>query len=113
MFQIVIKYFSFQGPPNFTQIGIFGLKTNHLATLGHTNQKSENEIRINFFDWTNLQLNSIFVTHFLPELITRWRWKQHLLFYFKILVIYIFISNKYTQKQTMQIELQKQHTTVL
>jgi hypothetical protein len=22
-----------QGPPKFTQIGIFGLKTNHLATL--------------------------------------------------------------------------------
>jgi choline-glycine betaine transporter len=26
-------HFLFQGPPNFTQIGIFGLKTNHLATL--------------------------------------------------------------------------------
>jgi hypothetical protein len=25
--------FLFQGPPNSTQIGIFGLKTNHLATL--------------------------------------------------------------------------------
>jgi hypothetical protein len=23
----------FQGPPNFTKIGIFGLKTSHLATL--------------------------------------------------------------------------------
>jgi hypothetical protein len=27
------KHFSFQGPQKFTQIGILGLKTNHLATL--------------------------------------------------------------------------------
>jgi hypothetical protein len=27
------KTFQFQSPPKFTQIGIFGLKTNHLATL--------------------------------------------------------------------------------
>jgi hypothetical protein len=27
------KQFPFQGPPNFNQIGIFGLKINHLATL--------------------------------------------------------------------------------
>jgi hypothetical protein len=27
------QHFPFQGPPKFTQIGIFGLKTNHLATL--------------------------------------------------------------------------------
>jgi hypothetical protein len=33
IFQMFIKYSSFQGPPNFTKIGIFGLKTNHLATL--------------------------------------------------------------------------------
>jgi hypothetical protein len=26
--------FSLQDPPKFTQIVIFGLKTNHLATLG-------------------------------------------------------------------------------
>jgi hypothetical protein len=25
--------FPFQGPPKYTQIGIFGLKINHLATL--------------------------------------------------------------------------------
>jgi hypothetical protein len=34
--QMVIKYtkiFHLQDPPKFTQIGIFGLKTNHLATL--------------------------------------------------------------------------------
>jgi hypothetical protein len=34
---MVIKYlyqfFPLQDPPKFTQIGIFGLKTNHLATL--------------------------------------------------------------------------------
>jgi hypothetical protein len=28
------KHFPFQGPPKFTQIWIFGLNTNHLATLG-------------------------------------------------------------------------------
>jgi hypothetical protein len=28
------KHFPFQGPPKFTQIRIFGLKINHLATLG-------------------------------------------------------------------------------
>jgi hypothetical protein len=36
MFQIGIKYthhFPFQGPTKFTQIWIFGLKTNHLAAL--------------------------------------------------------------------------------
>jgi hypothetical protein len=27
------QHFTFQGPPNVTPIGIFGLKTNHLATL--------------------------------------------------------------------------------
>jgi hypothetical protein len=27
------EHFSFQGPPKFTQFGIFGLKTNRLATL--------------------------------------------------------------------------------
>jgi hypothetical protein len=29
-----------QGPPKFTHIGIFGLKTNHLATLASTDRKS-------------------------------------------------------------------------
>jgi hypothetical protein len=32
IFQMV-QYFPFQGPPKFTQIRIFGLKINHLATL--------------------------------------------------------------------------------
>jgi hypothetical protein len=40
MFQMVIIYnkqhFPFRGPPDFTKTGIFGLKTNHLATLAHT-----------------------------------------------------------------------------
>jgi hypothetical protein len=27
------QHFAFQGPPNFNKIGIFGFKTNHLATL--------------------------------------------------------------------------------
>jgi hypothetical protein len=29
----ILQHFPFQGPPNFTQIGIFGLKINNLATL--------------------------------------------------------------------------------
>jgi hypothetical protein len=29
----IYQHFPFQGPPKFTQIGIFGFKTNHLATL--------------------------------------------------------------------------------
>jgi hypothetical protein len=36
IFQMAIKYiniFQSRGPPKFTQIGIFGLKRNHLATL--------------------------------------------------------------------------------
>jgi hypothetical protein len=35
IYQMVIHYthFPFQGPPKFTQIAIFGLKINHLATL--------------------------------------------------------------------------------
>jgi hypothetical protein len=28
-----IKHLQFKGPPKFTQMGVFGLKTNHLATL--------------------------------------------------------------------------------
>jgi hypothetical protein len=31
--QKIYQHFPFQGPPNFTQIGIFGSKINHLATL--------------------------------------------------------------------------------
>jgi hypothetical protein len=30
---ITYPIFSFQGPPKFTRIGIFGFKTYHLATL--------------------------------------------------------------------------------
>jgi hypothetical protein len=40
---MVIKYtkiFPQQDPPKFAQIGIFGLKTNHLATLGYMATKS-------------------------------------------------------------------------
>jgi hypothetical protein len=36
LFQITVKYnniFPFQGPPKYTQVGIFGRKRNHLATL--------------------------------------------------------------------------------
>jgi hypothetical protein len=35
IFQMAIRYIKFSNlnPPKFTQIGIFGLKTNHLATL--------------------------------------------------------------------------------
>jgi hypothetical protein len=29
----IYQHFPFQGPPKFTQIWFFGLKTNHLATL--------------------------------------------------------------------------------
>jgi hypothetical protein len=29
----IYQHFPLQDPPKFTQIGIFGLKTNHLATL--------------------------------------------------------------------------------
>jgi hypothetical protein len=29
----IYPHLPFKGPPKFTQIGIFGLKTNHLATL--------------------------------------------------------------------------------
>jgi hypothetical protein len=32
----VYQHFPLQDPPKFTQIGIFGLKTNHLATLRNT-----------------------------------------------------------------------------
>jgi hypothetical protein len=31
--KIYYQHFFIQGPTKFTQIGIFGLKTNHLATL--------------------------------------------------------------------------------
>jgi hypothetical protein len=34
----------FQGPPKYTQIGIFGTKTNHLATLIGTGQAGRIEI---------------------------------------------------------------------
>jgi hypothetical protein len=29
----IYKHFPIEGPPKFSQSGIFGLKTNHLATL--------------------------------------------------------------------------------
>jgi hypothetical protein len=34
----IYQHFKVQDPPNFTQIGIFGLKTNHLATQTKTFQ---------------------------------------------------------------------------
>jgi hypothetical protein len=43
---VTIKYtyhhFTLQDPPNFSQIWIFGLKTNHLATLLSQRQKKLN-----------------------------------------------------------------------
>jgi hypothetical protein len=33
---LIYQHFLIQGPPNYTKIGIFGLKTNHLATLTQT-----------------------------------------------------------------------------
>jgi hypothetical protein len=35
----VYQHLQLQDPPKFTQIWIFGLKTNHLATLNTTSQK--------------------------------------------------------------------------
>jgi hypothetical protein len=49
----VYLYFPFQGPPKFTRIAIFGLKTKHLATLIGANENDnlfENE-RDDFFSW--------------------------------------------------------------
>jgi hypothetical protein len=40
----IYQDFSFQDPPKFTQIGIFGLKTNHLATLGDIDKYSASRI---------------------------------------------------------------------
>jgi hypothetical protein len=39
----IYQYFPIYGPPKFTQIGIFGLKINHLATLS----SEETRIAIN------------------------------------------------------------------
>jgi hypothetical protein len=36
------QHFPFQGPPEFTQIGIFGLKINYLATLAETANSLDN-----------------------------------------------------------------------
>jgi hypothetical protein len=41
--------FSNQGPPKFSEIGIFGLKTNHLATLVSSSKKKENGAKIKIF----------------------------------------------------------------
>jgi hypothetical protein len=32
----IFQYYPFQGPPKYTQIGNFGIKIIHLATLGGT-----------------------------------------------------------------------------
>jgi hypothetical protein len=34
----IFQHFTIQGPPKYTQIGIFGLKRNHLATLLQTDR---------------------------------------------------------------------------
>jgi hypothetical protein len=41
-----------QDPPKFTQIGIFGLKTNHLATLRTSTESCPGQLtsRVNVFD---------------------------------------------------------------
>jgi hypothetical protein len=36
----IFQYFPFQGPPKYTQIGIFGTKINYLATLARTHSTS-------------------------------------------------------------------------
>jgi hypothetical protein len=40
----IYQHFPFSGPPKFTQIGIFGLKTNHLATLAVNQFDDGNDI---------------------------------------------------------------------
>jgi hypothetical protein len=37
----IYQHLPFKGPPKFTQVGIFGLKTNHLATLTHKNNNKK------------------------------------------------------------------------
>jgi hypothetical protein len=41
------EHFPFQGPPKFNQIGIFGVKINHLATLALA-LKIENDVVLTF-----------------------------------------------------------------
>jgi hypothetical protein len=43
------KHFPFQGPPKFTQIGIFGLKINPLATL----TQLQNDFQSNSICWAD------------------------------------------------------------
>jgi hypothetical protein len=38
----IYQQISTEGPPKFTQIGIFGLKTNHLATLSRIQTTGKN-----------------------------------------------------------------------
>jgi hypothetical protein len=40
------QHFPFQGPPKYTQFGIFGLKLNHLATLVPSQFKSRPFLRV-------------------------------------------------------------------
>jgi hypothetical protein len=37
----IYQHFPFYGPPKFTQIWIFGVKTNHLATLVHLRMNAD------------------------------------------------------------------------
>jgi hypothetical protein len=39
----IYQHLPFKGSQKFTQMGIFGLKTNHLATLPRTERKLQNE----------------------------------------------------------------------
>jgi hypothetical protein len=41
---MAIIHFTFLGPPKFTQIGIFGLKINHLATLFKRHKENASKI---------------------------------------------------------------------
>jgi hypothetical protein len=46
----IYQYFLLQGPPKYTQIEIFGIKINHLATLPHVKESaiiSEPNVREN------------------------------------------------------------------
>jgi hypothetical protein len=58
----IFQYFSTKGPPKFTQIGIFGLKINHLATLV---PKSDyiTGLRLAFFPWHRTSVSGAQMNH--------------------------------------------------
>jgi hypothetical protein len=55
------QHFPFQGPPNFTQIVIFGLKINHLATLVGKREKDVASVSlrhgVSFIDLQGVSIN--------------------------------------------------------